>query len=151
MSEVLLAAMLCSFLGNSDTETRQYFDNQGDRRYVRVDCETENFVVEVGLDNTDSNRDSIHQAVFASIQTGKIPYVVLIDTDGEEGRFEQEMRRVTERLGIGYTTCSQGFIERWAATSGFRALGLDKSLDDLPQPHVQRGLCNLDLKVLVAE
>ncbi len=144
MGEVQLAALLCAFLAGSDAETRQYFDVNGLSRYVRVDCETQSHVIEIGLDGKASSRDSVHQALFAASLTGKIPAVILIDRDGFEGRFEYEMRHVAPAAGVVYATCSRGAIERWAATSALR----DGAANDLPRE--QAGL-SCDLSRLLAE
>lgn len=139
MSEVALAALLCGFLSGGATEVSQVFDNLGGPRRVRVDCETASHVMEVGLDGRSSARDSIHQAVFAAELTGKTPIVLLIDTDGVEGRYEQETRIVAARLGIAYANCTEDFIVAWAATSPGRG---PQAEDDLPADHAARA-CNL--------
>lgn len=139
MNELGLAALLCGFLSGGAVETPHGFENVGATRRVRVDCETADLVIEVGLDRRSSARDSLHQAVFAAELTGKRPLVVLVDTDGVEGRYEQEMRIVAERLGIGYANCSEDFIVAWAATSGLRAPRVG---DDLPVPQTARA-CGL--------
>ncbi|MEY8840911.1 hypothetical protein AB9K41_17945 [Cribrihabitans sp. XS_ASV171] len=144
MGEVELAALLCAFLAGSDAETRQYFDVNGLSRYVRVDCETESHVIEIGLDGKPSARDSVHQALFAATLTGKIPAVILIDRDGHEGRFEYEMRQVAPAAGVIYASCSQGAIERWAATAAMRA----ERGNDLPRE--QTG-SRCDLRQLLPE
>ncbi len=133
MSEVILGALLCSFLGGSDAEVPASFNNLDTRRSIRIDCLTDDYAFEFGLDKR-SSRDSIHQAVFAAEMTNTDPFVIIIDRDGVEGRFEQELRIVADVLDIRYARCSEDFITRWAATSGFRLAGLDKSLDDLPKP-----------------
>ncbi|MXQ07923.1 hypothetical protein GQ651_08695 [Alphaproteobacteria bacterium GH1-50] len=143
MNELAVTALLCGLLGGGVTEQKQYFPSLGETRHIRTDCETPTHVIEVGLDNTSSARDSVHQAVFASMLTGKRPMVILIDTDGMEGRYEQEMRLVTRRLGVPYGTCRKNFVLRWAATSPFRGVGLDKTLDDLPQSASTRTHCEL--------
>ena len=143
MNELAITALLCGPLGGGVTEQKQYFPSLGETRHIRTDCETATHVIEVGLDGTSSARDSVHQAVFASVLTDKRPMVVLIDTDGVEGRYEQEMRLVTRRLGIAYGTCRKDFVLRWAATSAFRDVGLDKSLDDLPQSATAQTHCDL--------
>lgn len=111
------------------------------KRYVRVDCETEDHVIELGLDGSASARDSLHQALFAQHLTGKKPVVILIDRDGYEGRFEFEMRHVSKAAGVLYLRCSEGAIQRWAATSGLRrgAAGAD----DLPGPGAVASRCDL--------
>jgi hypothetical protein len=132
MGEAFLGALLCSFLGGSEVEARVDFQNQASKTFIRVDCLTQEFAFEFGLDKV-SSRDSVHQAVMASELTNTEPFVVIIDTDGVEGKLEQEMRRVTGVLGIRYARCGEDFIQRWAATSSFRSAGLDKSVDDLPR------------------
>lgn len=139
MNEVALAALLCGFLNGGAAELPHVFDNLGAPRRVRVDCETADLVIEVGLDRRASARDSVHQAVFAAALTGKAPVVVLIDTDGVEGRYEQETRIVTGRLGVAYANCSEDFILAWAATAGLRG---GAAGHDLPDDRVARG-CSL--------
>lgn len=131
MSEAFLGALLCGFLGGSEAEARVDFPNLDANTYIRVDCLTPEFAFEFGLDKV-SSRDSVHQAVLASELTNTEPFVVIFDTDGVEGKLEQEMRQVTDVLGIRYARCSEDFIQRWAATAGFRAAGGDRTLDDLP-------------------
>jgi len=113
----------------------------GMKRYVRVDCETEDHVIELGLDGSASARDSVHQALFAQHLTGKQPVVLLIDRDGYEGRFEHEMRHVGKAAGVLYLRCSEGAILRWAATSGLRR-GV-AGTDDLPGPGAVASRCDL--------
>ena len=132
MGETFLGALLCGFLGGSESEARVDFRNLDANTYIRVDCLTHEYAFEFGLDKV-SSRDSVHQAVLASELTNTEPFVVIIDTDGVEGKLEQEMERVTGILGIRFVRCSEAFIQRWAATSAFRPAGLDKSLDDLPR------------------
>lgn len=142
MGEVQLAALLCSFLGGGTTEVRHEFENLAEPRSIRVDCETADFAIEIGLDKR-SARDSLHQALFAAALTGKRAYVLLIDTDGVEGRYEQEARIVAESVGVAYGRCAGSFIQRWAATAAFRPLGLDKDLDDLPREIAFAQFCDL--------
>jgi hypothetical protein len=120
--EATYVALLCSFLGGAEPETRVTFDVYGYGRPagIDVDCETPTHVIEIGLDERVSSRDSVHQATFAATLTEKRPWVILIDTDGSEGRYEFEMRQVTDMLGIAYTRCSAGFLESWATSAGSR-------------------------------
>ncbi|MEL7466833.1 MAG: hypothetical protein AAFN27_00165 [Pseudomonadota bacterium] len=143
MSEVFFAGLLCALLGGADAETAMKFDNQGSERGIRVDCETPTHVIEIGMDHTNSSRDSIHQAVFASVLTDKIPMVILIDADGNEGRYEQEMRLVTERLGIAYHRCKRDFLVRWSSTSALRGFN-PTQVNDLPRSGFAKTHCNLD-------
>ena len=141
MTETEIAALLCGWLAGAEIEERQYFDMQGERRHVRVDCETDSHVIEVGLDGSVSVRDSVHQAVFAAVLTGKVPMVILIDRDGAEGRYELEMRVVAQALGVPYAVCSADFVARWRMTAGFRAVAAGG--DDLPARTAFSARCNI--------
>lgn len=140
MGEVALAALLCGFLSGGEVEARVGFLNVGQHRHVRVDCETSTHVIEMGLDGKASSRDSVHQAVFAAQISGKAPAVIVIDTDGTEDRYEQEIRVVAEALGIAYATCHADFIVAWAASSGLRPPTL---VNDLPPPGATARACDL--------
>lgn len=137
-------SLLCSLLGGAEPESPQFFDVYGyDRpRYIRVDCETPTHVIEMGLDEKPSSRDSVHQATLAAHFTGKIPLVILIDRDGEEGRYELEMRFVTALLEVDYVRCSAGFLESWSASAGLRAAP-DGDADDLPSNPTASARCPL--------
>ncbi len=142
LSEVLVAALLCSLLSGGETEVRHAFLNTGRTRAVRVDCETPTHVIEIGLDQKNSSRDSVHQAVFSAHLTGKKPMVILIDRDGREGRYEYETRIVAAKLGIPFGTCREGFVQRWAQTALYR--GIDLKVDnDLPGNEMARSHCDL--------
>lgn len=141
--EVELAALLCAFLAGSEQETRQYFDVNGMSRHVRVDCETETHVIEIGLDGKASSRDSVHQALFFAHLTSKTPAVILIDRDGFEGRFEYEMRHVAPAAGVTYARCHEDFIMRWARTRAMREGYGQGKQDDLPAHWPATSLCDL--------
>jgi hypothetical protein len=132
-TESIYISLLCGLLGGAEPETTHFFDVYGYARprYIRVDCETPTHVIEIGLDERVSARDSVHQAALAASFTGKAPWVILIDTDGAEGRFELEMRHVTRLLGVAYTLCSAGFLESWSATAGLRGARAP-GVSDLP-------------------
>lgn len=89
--EVELALILCAMLGGT-AEVRHPFDVLDRRHYVSVDCETDTHVIEMGLDDRRSSYDSVHQAGFAAALTGKIPKVIIIDTNGieENAQFQVE-------------------------------------------------------------
>lgn len=144
MNEVAITALLCNLLAGGETELRHGFGSLGGERIVRIDCETPSHVIEVALDGTRSARDSVHQAVFASVLTGKRPMVIVIDSDGYEDRYQQELRIVSEALNIAYGVCQADFIQRWAAAALYRALPNDKSLNDLPVKAVASARCDLD-------
>lgn len=90
----------CDSIGG-ETEVRHYYKPNKKQRRISVDCETATEVIEGGLDVRRS-LDSVQQAVFFSILTGKKPVVVIYDRDGKEGRFEYRIRRVAETLGVEY-------------------------------------------------
>ncbi|WP_244867729.1 hypothetical protein [Vannielia litorea] len=98
MSELALALIYCSFFAHGEAEVRHPYNVGYDMHFIRVDCETEGQVIELGLDKR-SSIDSVHQAIFAASVTGKAPKVVMIDTDGKEDQFELQVRRVAEATG----------------------------------------------------
>lgn len=94
---------LAAYLGG-ETETMVTYDflsNTGKvvEGYIRVDVETQNYVIEGGLDKR-SSLDSIQQAAFASSITGKTPVVAVFDTDGKWGKFEYRIWEASKRLGV---------------------------------------------------
>lgn len=143
MGEVELAALLCAFLSGSEAETRSYFDANGKAHHVRIDCETETHVIEIGLDNKSGARDSVHQALFYEYLTEKRPMVVIIDRDGVEDRYQYELRVVADRLGVDFAVCSAAFVQRWALTAPWRAAGRDAGTDDLPVEAAVQAYCDL--------
>ena len=86
-------------------EVRHYYFVGDKRHYIIVDIETAEYVIEAGLDKR-SSLDSVQQAVFASISSGKTPKVIIYDTDGREGRFEYRIRRAAQKLGVAYESIS---------------------------------------------
>jgi|GEM_PF-1142793 len=143
MGEVTIAAALCGLLAGSAVETNHYFDVNWERRHVEVDCETPTHVIEIGLDQKPDSRDSVHQALLAAYLTDfrKIPAVILIDRDDEEGKYELEMRRVTGMLGLAYATCSDKWIKAWQARGGMRVV--PDGTNDLPKEAWATSACDL--------
>ena len=86
---------------NGETETRHGYTYAGGRSFVKVDCETSTTVYEGGLDKR-SSLDSLQQALFFSVLTGKRPAVVIYDTDGREGQFEYRIRTACQKSGVRY-------------------------------------------------
>ena len=86
---------------NGETETRHGYTHANGRSFVKVDCETSTTVYEGGLDKR-SSLDSLQQALFFSVLTGKRPAVVIYDTDGQEGRFEYRIRTACQKSGVRY-------------------------------------------------
>ena len=90
----------CASVGGV-TETRHTYTYDGGSSFVKVDCETDTTVYEGGLDKR-SSLDSVQQALFFSVLTGKAPAVVIYDTDGKEGRFEYRIRAACRKAGVQY-------------------------------------------------
>ena len=85
-SEDAYNRLFCAAVG-SVMETRHTYTYEGGSSFVKLDCEPDTTVCEGGLDKR-SNLDSLQQALFFSVLTGKALAVVIFDTDGREGRFE---------------------------------------------------------------
>ncbi|MBJ3762662.1 hypothetical protein ILP92_07895 [Maribius pontilimi] len=119
--ETELAAILCSLILGGEAEVSHPYSVGYDLHRIRVDCETDTQVVEVGKDKR-SSLDSVQQALFASELTGKTPMVVMIDTDGREGPFELRVRTVAQSLGVPYRTYTQDYLIRWKMTSWLREM-----------------------------
>lgn len=118
--ETELAAILCSLVFAGDAEVRHYYDAAGKNHYVRVDCETDTHVIEVGLDSKRGSFDSVHQAIFAAHLTGKQPMVVIIDTNGREESHEYQIETVAQGLGVEYRTWTEDELVRMQMTWPFR-------------------------------
>ena len=82
-------------------ETRHAYKVNGVEKFVLVDIETANEVIEAGLDKR-SSLDSIQQALFFHFLTGKKPVVVIYDTDGKQGAIEYRVRIVCQMIGVEY-------------------------------------------------
>ena len=100
LSEDDLNDAMCEALGG-EREVRHYYDIPGDpkSRYVIVDCETDDLVIEGGRD-TRSSLDSLQQAVFFGVVSGKTPAVVIYDTDGEMGPYEFRILEASGAVGV---------------------------------------------------
>ena len=99
-SEASETALYCASIGGIEEVIHRYGYSDG-KSYIKVDCETEVEVIEAGLDKRGS-LDSVQQATFFHLLTGKIPVVVIYDTDGREGKIEYRIRRACEYLNIEY-------------------------------------------------
>lgn len=98
MNEALAISIICAMLGG-ESETRHYYDTGTIQSYVRVDCETDRYVIEMGLDKR-SSLDSLQQVIFASELSGKESMIVLIDTDNEKGRYEYRIGIAAKESGV---------------------------------------------------
>ena len=119
--ELELAAVLCSTLLGGEAEARHDFALAEDRSHVRIDCETETHVYEVGLDERSSSYDSVGQALFAAEMTGKEPMIVLVDSNGGEGIYEFRIETAARRAGVPYVVIDLALLRRWQMTAPFRA------------------------------
>ncbi|WP_375260509.1 hypothetical protein [Palleronia sp.] len=131
--ELELAAILCSLILGGETEVSHAYSVGYDLHRVRVDCETEGTVIEVGLDKR-SSLDSVQQAIFAGSLTGKRPVVVLIDTDGREGPFELRIRTVSDLAGVDYLTWSADALLRHEAAQAPHPAPAPLVRDRQPRP-----------------
>lgn len=82
-------------------EVRLYYIYPGERSYVVVDCETATHVWEGRLDKR-SSLDSVQQALFFSVISGKKPGVVIYDTDGQVGQIEYRIRTACQKVGVSF-------------------------------------------------
>ena len=96
MSEDEYNQIFCASVGGV-TETRHRYP----KGYVKVDCETSDSVYEGGLDKR-SSLDSLQQAIFFSVLTGKEPAVVIYDTDGTLGKYEYRIMKACEKVGVKF-------------------------------------------------
>ncbi|WP_099826172.1 hypothetical protein [Oceaniglobus indicus] len=120
--EIELAAVLCSLILGGETEVSHPYSVGYDLHRIRVDCETPDAVIEVGLDKR-SSLDSLQQALFAASLTGKRPVIAMIDTDGREGPFELRIRTAAEMAGVDYTVYQRHALIRLQMTWWLRTLG----------------------------
>ena len=118
-SELELTAILCSLILGGQTEISHAYSVGYDLHRIRVDCETETSVFEMGLDKR-SSLDSVQQAIFSGSLTGKQPFVVLFDTDGREGPYELRVRTVSDLAGVEYLTWNADALLRHGAAQGLR-------------------------------
>lgn len=96
VTEAILTAAFCLGIGGVEEVRHNY-----PLGYVKVDCETQTEVFEAGLDKR-SSLDSVQQAQFFHLVTGKEPVVVIFDTDGKVGKYEYRIKSVARSLGIKY-------------------------------------------------
>ncbi|MGR3493131.1 MAG: hypothetical protein ACU0DW_13825 [Shimia sp.] len=120
MTEADLIVLICSFFFKSDvSEHRVPFEVGVASSFIKPDCETDTLVIEVGKDG-HSSLDSIQQALFAHLQTGKQPVVFIVDMDGKIGPYEYRIQTVAKHVGVTYQRMSSDFLQRHAMTSYMR-------------------------------
>ena len=93
-------ARFCESVGG-EMETRHPYEYPSGDSYVKVDCETDTTVWEVGLDKRRS-LDSIQQVLFYASLSGKKPGVVIYDTDGKIGIYEYRIKEVCRLVGVTF-------------------------------------------------
>ncbi|MGR3468269.1 MAG: hypothetical protein ACU0CI_10340 [Shimia sp.] len=119
MTEADLILLICSYFFKGEKEQRINFDVGVASSHIRTDCETDSLVIEVGKDR-HSSLDSVQQALFAHLQTGKQPVVFIVDTDGKIGSVEYRIQTVAKHVGVTYQRMSADFLQRHAMTSYLR-------------------------------
>ncbi len=97
--------IFCDSLGGK-RETKHYYKYNTKQSFVKIDCETDSYVYEGGLDKR-SSLDSVQQAVFFSVLTNKKPAIVVFDTDNIYGKYEYRIKAVAERLGVKFIRVKQ--------------------------------------------
>ena len=120
MGEVALAAIYCVLMLGGQPEVTHAYRVGDDHHRIRIDCETEDSVIEVGWDKR-SALDSLQQALFAAELTGKRPEILLIDTDGRIGPYETRIRAAAKRAGVGFATIEKDRLIRWQMTAWLRS------------------------------
>ena len=93
--------LYCDKIGGKTQVKHDYISDEGEVGYIYVDCETENEVIEGGLDRLTS-LDSIQQALFAAHLTNKTPVVVIYDSDGIEGKIQYRIRMGAMHAGVEF-------------------------------------------------
>lgn len=118
MTEAEAILIICAMLSGEPEVRHDYSIDEGDH-YIRVDCETDTHVIEVGLDKR-SSLDSVHQSEFAGWLSDKEPMAIIVDRDGAEGAIEFRIKSAARRLGVEYATYSDDYLLRWQMTAYFR-------------------------------
>ncbi len=93
--------LFCTSVGGQREVKHYYKYGSNKKSYIKVDCETTDYVYEGGMDKR-SSLDSIQQAFFFSILTKKKPAIVVFDTDGRFGKYEHRLKLVSNRLGVKF-------------------------------------------------
>ncbi|MCK5888907.1 MAG: hypothetical protein KAG19_03085 [Methylococcales bacterium] len=101
--------VFCASLGGK-REVRHYYKYGSKRSFVKVDCETREYVYEGGLDKR-SSLDSIQQAIFFAALTNKKPAIVIFDRDNLYGKYEHRIKTTATKLGIRFQRVSTESLE----------------------------------------
>jgi hypothetical protein len=116
MNELELAAIFCTLIAQGQPEVTHAYSAGYDLHRIRVDCETAQEVVEIGLDKR-SSLDSLQQALFAAHLTGKRPMILIIDRDGRKGPYETRIEAAARMAEVDYRTIGHDFLIRLQMTS----------------------------------
>lgn len=125
MNEAGFIAILCGMILGGSEEPRLDFVGSYDllgaaqENHAYIDCETDTHVIEVGLDKR-SSLDSLQQAVFASVHTGKTPKIIIIDRDGDVGRWETRIRTAARAVDVEFELISDDALIRTSMTHWMR-------------------------------
>ena len=90
-SEKALNKLYCDSIGGQTETKHDYHFPNGAQHYVLIDCETDNEVIEAGLDRY-SSLDCVQQVLFFHQLTGKKPVIVIYDSDGMMGQYEYRLK-----------------------------------------------------------
>jgi hypothetical protein len=101
----------CSSLGGK-REVKYDYKYGTKQSFIKVDCETENYVFEGGLDKR-SSLDSIQQAIFLSTLADKRPAIVIFDTDNTYGMYEHRLKTVADSVGVKFKWVKNEALEAW--------------------------------------
>lgn len=94
----------CASVGGR-TETRRNCRPGQVSGHVKADCETDNQVYEGGLEKR-SSLDSVPQALFFSVLSGKEPVAVICNTAGESGKIEDRINLACGAAGVKFLNIS---------------------------------------------
>ncbi len=125
MGEAGFVAIICSLmLGGVPEQKQPYLGGytvlgEPKHTHVRTDCATDTHVIEIGLDKR-SSLDSLQQAHFAAILTGKLPKIIIVDTDGRVGRWETRIRATAQATGVAFERMSDDALIRFQMTQWMR-------------------------------
>ena len=106
-------------LGRKPIERKIDYELNDDRGWIRVDCLTDEYAIEVGLDNKRGSFDSLHQAIFAAIHSDRDPLIAIIDTNGIEENEEYQIESVAKYASVQYKVFSKHYLDRWYATQRY--------------------------------
>ena len=99
--EAELNQAYCASIGGVIETKHSFTLPNGKKHHVYIDCETDEEVIEAGIDKR-SSLDSVQQALFFASLTNKKPVVVIFDTDGVMGVYEYRIMMACNMVGVGF-------------------------------------------------